>query len=152
MNLALTVLGAIIVLVVLRRVRFRNVERTVILLRAGIVAVGDVAVGVAVGFYPRLHASPGLAKFGQVLGGHWLSLAILLFVAALLICFTRTRAWGYGISSVVFLLAGIWTADVAFNSPLANGIAAVGLIMLGLILLCGVATAQIDRLPRQGPQ
>lgn len=123
----------------------------VIRLRAAAVAISDVVAGVMVGWFVHWHNSPSLVRFGHLVGGHWSIMGAFLLVAAALILHPATRAWGYGATSGVFLLAGIWLAVVSHGQPRNNGLAVVGLLAYGAILICGTITAQQDR-GRRGAQ
>lgn len=123
----------------------------VIRLRAAVVVISNVVAGVMVGWFMRWHNSPSLVRMGHLVGGHWSIVGCWLLLAAVLVLFPRTRAIGYGATSVVYLLAGIWLAVVSHGQPRNNGLAVVGLLAYGAILLCGVITAQQDRGRRDAP-
>lgn len=129
----------------------RDLSSFVIQLRAVIICLGDLVAGILVGWFPRWHSSASLVKYGHLVGGHWSILGLVLLAAAALVAVPKTRSVGYGISSFVYLLAAAFLAYVSVDAKVNNALAVVGLVMLGSILLCGVATAQQDRGRRDAP-
>lgn len=131
-------------------VEFPGLTRFVIVLRALIIGVGDFAAGILVGWNAHWHSSTSLTKISH-LGLPWPVIGGWLIAAAALTAYPKTRAIGYGMTSVIFFVAAWSLAEVSIDAPLANGLAVVGLFMLAAILLCGVATAQTDRGRRDAP-
>lgn len=122
----------------------------VVQLRAIVVGVGDLVIGIMVGWFPHWHSSSSLVKLSHI-GLPWHVIGALFIVGAGLIAVPKVRAIGYGLTVVFFFIAAWSLALVSLDAPNANGIAVVGLFMLAGIVLCGVITAQLDRGPRDVP-
>lgn len=120
-----------------------NISGLVIRLRATFSAVGCATTGVLL-WFPHWRSAPSLEKFSKI-GAPWPLIGAVFILAGVLIVCPRTRVYGYGIGSVLYLVAGWSLVAIAPGAVQASAPATVGLIMTGLFLLLGVATAQEDR-------
>lgn len=128
----------------------KSITELVIHLRALIIGVGDLIAGILLGWFPHWHSSASLNKISH-LGLPWHVVGAAFLVCAALVAFPKTRAVGYGVTSVFYLVAGWSLALVSIDAPQANALVVVGVFMLAATLLCGVATAQTDRGRRDAP-
>jgi hypothetical protein len=120
-----------------------SVARMVIGLRATFTCIGDVTIGVLVGWVPLWHTAPSLVRISH-LGLPWPVIGSLFILGGLLTVSARVRAWGYGISAVLFFVGAYSLAAVSIAGPPANAVSAVGLFMVSGFLTLGVMTAQED--------
>lgn len=121
-----------------------QVQALVIKARALVVGIGDVLVGILLGWFPRWHSSTSLVKLSH-LGLPWPVIGLVFIGCSWLIVFSRSRVFGYGISAVLFFIGAVSSADTQFHAKTANALIFVGLFVLSGVLVCGVATAQVDQ-------
>lgn len=128
-----------------------TVQTFVIYCRAVTVGVGDLIAGVMLGWFPHWRSSTSLVQLSR-LGLPWPVIGLLFIGCAWLIVFPPVRVFGYGISSVLFFIGAISLLAVQRHSSTANVLAVVAMFMVAGLLLCGVATAQVDQGRRRDAQ
>lgn len=121
-----------------------RINALVIKMRALIIIVGDALIGVLLGWFPHWHSAASLARVDR-LGLPWWIIGVVFIGCAALVAFPKARTFGYGGSAVLFFTGATSSADTQMHSKTANALLLVGIFMLAGVLVCGVATAQVDQ-------